>query len=116
MSVFIMDNSQTSPIKIRKMVANADRKETTPAIIFVVIGASFGTFLLLWLIHFIFQLDIWIPILEIITGIAFLKIIAGIVFVIFIQKLFSLFGEKIKSNLFIGFRDPNTKAYENYYK
>lgn len=111
-----MDNSQTSPIKIRKMVANADRKETTPAIIFIVIGASFGTFLLLWLIHFIFQLDIWVPILEIITGIAFVKMIAGIVFVIFIQKLFSLFGEKIKSNLFKDFRNQNTKAYANYYK
>lgn len=33
-----MDNNQSSPIKIRKMVANADRKETTPEIIFVVIG------------------------------------------------------------------------------
>lgn len=111
-----MDNNQTSPIKIRKMVANADRKETAPTIIFVVIGASFGSFLLLWLIYFIFQLDIWIPILEIITGIMFLKVIAGIVFVIFIQKLFSLFGEKIKSNLLKNSRDPNTKAYENYYK
>ena len=116
MRVLIMDNSQTAPIKIRNMVANADRKETAPEIIFVVIGASFGSFLLLWLIYFISQLDIWSPILEIITGIAFLKMITGIVFVIFIQKLFSLFGEKIKSNLFKGFRDPNTKAYENYYK
>lgn len=111
-----MDNNQSSPIKIRKMVANADRKETIPAIIFVVIGASFGTFLLLWLIHFIFQLDIWIPILEIITGIAFVKMIAGIVFVIFIQKLLSLFGERVKSNLLKDFRNPNTKAYKNYYK
>lgn len=111
-----MDNNETSPIKIHKMVANADRKETTPAIIFVVIGASFGSFLLLWLIYFIFQLDIWIPILEIIAGIAFLKIIAGIVFVISIQKLFSLFGEKIKYNLLKDFRNPNTKAYKNYYK
>ena len=56
-----MDNNQISPIKIRKMVANADRKEAVLEIIFVVIVASFGTFLLLWLIHFIFQLDIWIP-------------------------------------------------------
>ena len=111
-----MDNNQSSPIKIRKMVANADRKETTPEIIFVVIGASFGSFLLLWLIHFIFQLDIWIPILEIITGIAFVKMIAGIVFVIFIQKLLSLFGERVKSNLLKDFRNPNTKAYKNYYK
>ena len=111
-----MDNNQISPIKIRKMVANADRKEAVLEIIFVVIAASFGTFLLLWLIHFIFQLDIWIPILEIIAGIAFLKIIAGIVFVISIQKLFSLFGEKIKYNLLKDFRNPNTKAYENHYK
>jgi hypothetical protein len=111
-----MNNNQTSPIKIRKMVANADRKETAPEIIFVVIGASFGSFLLLWLIYFIYQLDIWIPILEIITGIAFVKTITGIVFVISIQKLFSLFGEKIKYNLLKDFRNPNTKAYENHYK
>ena len=111
-----MNNNQTSPIKIRKMVANADGKETAPEIIFVVIGASFGSFLLLWLIYFISQLDIWLPILEIITGIAFLKIIAGIVFVISIQKLFSLFGERVKSNPLKDFRNPNTKAYENYYK
>jgi len=111
-----MDNNQTSPIKIRKMVANTDRKETAPEIIFVVIGESFGSFLLLWLIYFIYQLDIWIPILEIITGIAFVKTITGIVFVISIQKLFSLFGEKIKYNLLKDFRNPNTKAYENYYK
>lgn len=111
-----MDNNQSSPIKIRKMVGNADRKETVPEIIFVVIGASFGSFLLLWLIYFISQLDIWLPILKIITGIAFLKIIAGIAFVISIQNLFSLFGEKVKSNLLKDFRNPNTKAYENYYK
>ena len=102
-----MYNNQTPPIKIRQMVADADRKETTPDIIFVVLGALAGSFLLLLVIYFIFKLDIWMPIL---------KIIVGIAFVMLIQKLFGLFGEKIKSNLFQGYRDPNSKAYETYYK
>lgn len=102
-----MNNNQTSPIKIRQMVADADRNETTPDIIFVVLGALFSSFLLLGIIYFIFKLDIWLPIL---------KIIVGIAFVILIQKSFGLFGEKIKSNLFQDYRDPNSKAYETYYK
>lgn len=102
-----MNNNQISPIKIRQMVADADRKETTPDIIFIVLGALFTSFLLSGIIYFIFELDIWLPIL---------KTIVVIAFVILIQKLFGLFGEKIKSDLFQGSRDPNTKAYESYYK
>ena len=102
-----MNNNQTSPIKIRQMVADADRNETTPDIIFVVLGALFSSFLLLGIIYFILKLDIWLPIL---------KIIVGIAFVILIQKSFGLFGEKIKSNLFQDYRDPDSKAYETYYK
>lgn len=51
-----MDNNQTSPIKIRKMVANADRKETAPEIIFVVIGASFGSFFTIMVNLFYFSI------------------------------------------------------------
>lgn len=102
-----MYNNPTPPIKIRQMVADADRNETTPDIIFIVLGDLAGSFLLLLVIYFIFKLDIWTPIL---------KIIVGIAFVMLIQKLFGLFGEKIKSNLFQDYRDPNSKAYETYYK